>query len=234
MKVVNHSRQEWIFYVYQTDIFNEGFPLAWLVSPLQIPVNNFINFYWAADYQFLMSYTGKLIPGVIVHVNQDKECNPSGKNHTEFTILPIEPSVGQLSEPFKAPSEGALYIKDGPTVPDEKFAVGIGMDGNGTIVKQAKANSMHEFIPPVPPSTYWVAAAKKMRVGTVLDIQTVTRAAKLEFPPNIYSMVATLTQDDTWKITRDQFDTAAGDSTRTTTTTTTNTRTNTTYCCALI
>ena len=200
------------------------------IRPLQIPVNNFINFYWAADYQFLMSYTGKLIPGVIVHVNQDKECNPSGKNHTEFTILPIEPSVGQLSEPFKAPSEGTLYIKDGPTVPDKIFAVGIGMSGNGTIVKQAKANPMHKFIPPVPP-TYWVATAKEMKVGTVLGIQTVTRAAKVEFPPNIYSMVATLTQDDTWKITRDQFgdtNTAAGDSTRTTTTTT-NTRTNTTY-----
>ena len=68
LKVVNHSRQEWIFYVYQTDIFNEGFPLTWLVSLLQIPVNNVINFYWATDYQFLMSDIGKLIPGVIVHV----------------------------------------------------------------------------------------------------------------------------------------------------------------------
>ena len=53
---------------------------------------------------------------------------------------------------LSAPSEGALYIKDGRNVPDEKFAVGTGMSGIGTIVKQAKANLMHKFIPPVPPT----------------------------------------------------------------------------------
>ena len=62
-----------------------------------------------------------------------------------------------------------------------------------------------------------MAAAKEMRVGTVRDPDCLD-GSKVEFPPNIYSMVATLTEDNTWKITIDT-NTAAGDSTTATTTT---------------
>ena len=238
LKVVNRSSREWIFYVYQTIPFNESmFSLAWLISPYKVPVNDTLIFGWpwAVDYQFLWSRIGTLTPGAIVRPNQERECKPSGKNHTEFTVPLIEPpDYGQLSEPFKAPYEGILYIKDGPTVPDEKFAVGIGTNGTGAIVQQAKANLIHEFL---PQPTYWVAAAEEMRVGTVLD-NHVMRAAKLPFSHHIHSVVAILTQDDTWKITTDQFgdtNTSAGDSTTTTTTTTTtNTHTTTYNCCAII
>ena len=229
--IQNRSNSPWIFYVYQTDpdVDKEKiFSLAWFASPYKIAPGNDIGFDWVVDYEFVWSHTGRVKPGVRFRAGGSKDCKPSGANHTNFNTPPD--GAPDLSEPVKKPEEGVLYIHTGNDVPTNTFAVGIGMSGNGTFVQQAEPNLNYQFI---PKPTYWVAAGSKMKVGTILDIQTVTQTAEVDFPRRVYSMVATLTKDNTWKITRENLADIAegGHSTRTTTT---NTRTTTTYCCALI
>lgn len=233
LKVINESNREWTFYVYQKApiIDNENiFSLAWFASPYKVRVDNYVEFYWSIDYEFVWSASGTLKPGVVFRTGGSKACQPGGNNHTEFSA-PQGGAPG-LSEPFKGPKEGILYIKDDSNVPVGTFSVGIGMSGNGTFVQQADANLTHKF---TPTPSYWVAAGDQIKVGTVLDIQTVTKTAEVKFQRGVYSMVAILTDDNTWEIKRaNAADTnvAAGGSTETKTT---NTRTTTTYnCCALI
>ena len=224
LKAVNKSNRDWTFYVYQKapDIVSENvFSLSWLAPLYKIGVNNFKNFYWSVDYEFVWYDSGKLEPGVRFLAGGSQKCNPSGKNHTEFTV-PRNGAPG-LSEPTKEPEKGTLYIETDDTVPTNKFAVGIGMSGNGIFVQQAEPNSIYKFKPTSP--SYWVAADDKMKVGTVLDIKTITNTAEVKFRRHIYNMEATLTEENKWVITDMTGDTD----------TTTNTRTTTIYnCCALI
>ena len=234
LKIVNESNNPWTFYVYQKApdiISDEVFSLAWFASPYKVRVGNYVEFTWAIKYQFVWSATGEVRPEVVFRTGGSKDCKPSGKNHTKF-------EAGQapgLSEPFQAPQEGSLYIENEDNVPVKKFAVGIGMSGNGTFVRQAQPNLTFNF---TPTPTYWVAAGEEEQVGTILNIKTVTRTAQVIFPRNEYSMVATLGSDNKWEIKSagflgaTEFDAAGrGGST---TTTTTNTRTTTYNCCALI
>lgn len=198
LNVVNGSNREWTFYVYQKspDLAEENvFTLAWLVSPYKVRVGDHIKFTWSIDYQFVWSDVGKLEPGIVFDAGGPKACNPEGKNTTHFTV-PHGGGPG-LSEAFKAYDEGTLYIKDGFNVPSDKFSVGIGMKGAGTIVKQAGPNLTHKF---TPTPTYWVAAGNEMQIGTVLDVQTVTKTKEVVFPDNVYEITATLTKENEWKI----------------------------------
>ena len=193
-----------------------------------------MNFFWMPDYEFVWYDSGTLKPGVRFLAGGSQKCNPNGENHTEFTVP--EGGAPGLSEPIKGPEKGTLSINTGEHVPFDKYAVGIGMSGNGTLVQQAQPNLTYKF---TPPPSYWVAATSNYtKVGTVLSIPTIPKIMAIDheviFPRNIYSMVATLGKYNKWEITvmvRDT-NTAAASST---TTTTTNTHTTTTYnCCALI
>lgn len=110
------------------------------------------------------------------------------------------------------------------------------MHGKGTFVRQAQPNLLYKFI---PTPSYWVAAGEEVTVGTVLDIQTITKTAEVKFPYGVFKMKATLNERNNWVIKqlRDEDTVTAavsGTGGSTSTTTTTNTRTTTTYCCALV
>lgn len=236
LKVVNKSRQSWTFCVYQKvpDIVSENvFSLTWLASPYRIGVNSFQNFFWNPDYEFVWYDSGTLEPGVRFLAGGSQKCNPNTENHTEFTVS--EGGEPDLSKPnLVRDQKGTLSIHTGEHIPFDKFAVGIGMSGNGTFVQQAQPNLTYTF--PTPPQSYWVGASNHIKVETVLDIHNIATTAEVKFPYKTYSLVATLDEDNKWDFaTADMTgdtDTIAGSSTRTTTTT--NIRTTTTYCCALI
>ena len=234
LKVVNKSKQSWTFCVYQTGphILSENvLSLAWLVSPYKIGVNSFQNFFWNPDYEFVWYDSGTLKPGVHFLAGGSQKCNPSTENHTEFTVS--EGGEPGLSKPtLLRDQKGTLSIHTGEHVPFDKFAVGIGMSGNGAFVQQAQPNLTYKF---TPPPSYWVGASNHIKVETVLDIRNIATTAEVKFPHKIYSLVVTLDKDNEWDFAiadmTGDTDTIAGGSTRTTTT---NTRTTTTYCCALI
>ena len=195
INVINNGNQPWKFLVYQQPpSITNGLCLAWLTSPYRIAVKDQISFNWNLKYSFVWANTGVVRPGVTFKATGVKDCDPNSKNLTDFTY---ENDTPQLSEPTVGGNPGSLTIKDGNTVPSQTFAVGVGMSGKGTFVVNAGPNLTHIF---TPEPKYFVLAADEVTEGEVMDIETITNPGELEFPPNVYSLTATLKEDNTWSI----------------------------------
>jgi len=189
----NASTQPWIFYVYQKlpAQSNNLFSLAWFASPYLITVGNRITFEWVVDYDFVWGATGAVRPGVTFNAGGEIGCDPVGANTTTFSTQPGP----HLSAAVMAPPSGSLVIKEAADVPNNTFSVGIGMSGTGTHVVQASPNLTHQF---TPTPSYWVAAGTDVKVGTVLDIRTVTQTAEVKFPVNVFTKTLTLNESNVW------------------------------------
>lgn len=195
LTMVNQSSQPWIFYVYQTfpEQTSDIFSLAWLASPYKIVPKAQITFKWEVNYTFLWGQTGVLEPGVSFVAGMSIDADPQAGDTTQFSVTP-GPNLTP-AQPGGAP--GTLTIYDQPDVPNSEFSVGIGMGDAGTFATQAGTNLKHVF---TPTPSYWVAAGIDQQVGTVLDIQTVTQTAPVIYPANVYSLTATLQDNNTWTI----------------------------------
>jgi hypothetical protein len=189
----NESAAAWTFYVYQklpqpvADVFS----LAWFASPFVIVPGNKISFEWQIDYNFVWGATGVVMPGVTFDASGEILADPAGDNTTTFSTQPGP----NLSAAVQAPPSGSLVINDASNVPNNTFSVGIGMSGTGTYVVQAGPNLKHTF---TPTPSYWVAAGSNVKVGTVLNIQTITQTAEAKFPVNVFSLTGTLDQSNKW------------------------------------
>jgi rhizosphere induced protein len=193
MTLQNESAQPWTFYVYQRQPqqSNDLFSLAWFSSPFLITVGSRITFEWDIAYNFVWGATGIVRPGVTFSAGGEIDCDPNGANTTTFSSLPGP----NLSPAVTAPPAGSLVINDARDVPNSTYSVGIGMSGAGTFVVQAGTNLKHQF---TPTPTYWIAAGTDVQVGTVLDIQTITTTAQVQFPPNVFSITRTLNAQNQW------------------------------------
>lgn len=195
LTMVNQSAEPWIFYVYQTfpEQTNDIFSLAWLASPYMIVPKAQITFKWTINYTFLWGQTGVLQPGASFVAGMSIDADPSVGDTTQFSVTP-----GPNLTPAKTGGDlGTLTIYDQSDVPNSQFSVGIGMGDAGTYATQAGTNLKHVF---TPTPSYWVAAGVDQKVGTVLDIQTVTQTAPVVYPANVYSLTATLQDDNTWSV----------------------------------
>ncbi len=195
MTLTNEAAQPWTFFVYQkmpqpsADVFS----MAWFCSPYKLRVGNRIKFTWEIDYNFVWSDTGVLMPGVDFHASGDVDCSPAGANTTEFSLT----DGPGLSTPVKGPPTGSLVINDAANVPNNRYSVGIGMSGTGTYCVQAGTNLKHTF---TPTPSYWIAAGTNVKIGTVLNIDTITQTAEAKFPPAVYDLNCVLQADNTWDI----------------------------------
>lgn len=195
LKLVNNSAQPWTFYVYQklpgqvADVFS----LAWFCSPYVISVGDDITFKWTINYNLFWSQTGVIIPGVTFESKGKKDADPNGENTSTFSLDPGP----NLSVPVEGHPKSSLIIKDADDVPNKKFSVGIGMSGTGTYAVQAGTSLTHTF---TPTPSYWIAAGSNVQIGTVLNIQTIGQTAEAKFPSAVYSLVATLGDNNKWKI----------------------------------
>lgn len=196
MTLKNESAQAWTFYVYQKAPQPSAnvFSLAWFCSPYQIRVGNKIKFTWQIDYNFVWSDTGELIPGVTFEASGVKDCSPSGANVTEFSLN----GGPGFSDPKQGDPKGTLVINDASSVPNNRFSVGIGMSGTGTYVAQAGTNLSHLF---TPTPSYWIAAGTNTKVGSVLNIDTITQNKEAKFDPAVFDLNCVLNQSNTWDIT---------------------------------
>jgi rhizosphere induced protein len=189
----NQSAEAWTFYVYQKPptLTSNIFSLAWFASPFLITPGSQIIFTWDIFYNFIWGNTGTIMPGVTFTAGGTIDADPAGANTTTFSIQPGP----NLSPASQVPPSGSLIINDSNDVPNNEFSVGIGMSGTGTYAVQAGANLTHIF---TPTPSYWVAAGQDVRVGTVLDIQTITTTAEVSFPVNQFNATGTLDQSNTW------------------------------------
>lgn len=194
LKLENNSASPWNFYVYQQMPNQETanvFSTAWFCSPYMIVPKNHITFLWDIDYGFVWGDAGKVGPGVTFVAGGNAPADPQTANTTTFSTLPGP----NLSAPTKGNPQGSLVIKDAPNVPNNKFAVGISMSGAGTFVTSAGPNLTHVL---TPTPTYWIAAGTDVKVGTILDITTVTQNLQAIFPANVISLIYSLDETNTW------------------------------------
>lgn len=193
LTLVNESAQDWTFYVFQKPPKEDAhiFSLAWFSSPDLVGVGTQITFEWEIDYNVMWSRTGEVLPGVTFHASGKKSADPTGANTTIFKTIPAP----GLTDPTKGGSPGTLVIHDEFEVPNLTYAVGIGMSGAGTHVVQAGADLTHHF---TPTPNYWVAAGANVKIGTILDITTVTKAAEAKFGSDVFNIVATLDDQNQW------------------------------------
>ena len=197
----NQSGRDWVFYVYQEmpDQTPTMLSLAWFASPYPIAVDDQIEFQWYISYNFVWGSTGELKPGITYKASGKKDADLRTSNSTTFGYNASGSPT--LSVPTLAPkSEGSLVIQDLDNIPDKRYSVGIGMSGQGTFVEQAGPNLDHFF---TPTPIYSVGAATKRSVGEVLDIKTITRTEKVEFPVSIYAVTMTLNSSYKWEKSED-------------------------------
>lgn len=196
LKLINNSAQSWTFYVYQELPRQEAgiFSLAWFASPYKMRVGTEITFSWEINYNFVWTDTGVLMPGVLFEAQGTVDCDPHGVNTTQFS-MDTGPGLGL---PEQGPPLGSLVINDAANVPNSRFSVGVGMSGVGTHAIQAGTNLRH-ILTPTP--SYWVAAGNDVKIGTVLDIETITQNAEVKFEPNVFDMKCTLGSANTWSVT---------------------------------
>jgi hypothetical protein len=180
--------------IYQTspNIDNPNvMSLAWLTKAAH-PTTN-VKFNWSIDYDFEWAETGELVPGVVFEASQVWAANLTNQNSVRLNYLQGAYTFDNLSQTGE---EGKLYIEESSTIPLKEASVGIGMSGKGTFAVQAQPNLNLVF---TPHPTYWITFGNFIQ-GEVLDITEISNSLQVDFPPNVYTMVATLGQDNTWSV----------------------------------
>lgn len=192
--VVNNSSNPGNACVYQKDP-DLGVPnvmsLAWFAK-YAFPTTT-LRFSWTVDYNFVWSQTGQLVPGVMFTASQSPSANLSTTNQI---TLDYQSGAYDFTNQTQGPEAGTLYIREGPSVPLNQAAVGIGMSGFGTFVVQAQPNLNLTF---TPDPEYWITFGTYSQ-GQVLNIGSITNPAQIVFPPNIFSMTAILDQSNKWSV----------------------------------
>ena len=167
--------------------------LAWFVAP--IAPRSIVTITWNTNYQFVYAKTGILKPGRIFNASGMKECDPTGKNTTHFAVVN---GIPELSDPVAGSASGTLAITEGSDFPLNIYSVGVGMAQNAIFAVNAGPNFKHLFDISTP--SYWIAAMMDVKQGVVLDTETISQMAKLNFTPNVKSLRATYESDNTWTV----------------------------------
>lgn len=183
------------------------FPLAWF-SKYTFPTTTAV-FTWQINFNFVWEQTGELVPGVIFSASQDPGADLSTSNEITLTYDPVNLAYDFIDQ-GPGPRQGSLYINQTGDVPLKQASVGIGMSGAGTFVVQAQPHLQLTF---TPHPRYYVAFGTFTQ-GEVLDIQSLTNIAEVDFPSGVYSMTAVLNADNTWTIATTQSVNAAIATTR--------------------
>jgi hypothetical protein len=171
----------------------EWVSLAWFTKTANPNVN--INFSWTIDYSFQWAQTGVLNQGVIFDASQNFPADLTQNNQITFDSN----DYGYLfSNQVTGGQSGDLTIITSANIPNNESSIGIGMSGSGTFAKQASPNSTYVF---EPHPSYYIAFGT-FETGVVLDTSVQYGASKaLTFPTGVYSLVATLNEDNTWTVT---------------------------------
>lgn len=184
--------------IYQHDPDMDAYDvmsLAWLVKG-SAPTTT-VAFDWTIDYCFAWDEMGELVPGVVFDAAQIWDADPSGitgDNCVTFSML--DGDIYTFEKSRFCGEDGNLYIYGDRSLPVKQAAVGIGMSGSPTYVTPAQPNWQWVY---TPKPMYWITFGT-FEPGEVLDVESISHKAQIHFPPNVYSMTATLNEDNTWTV----------------------------------
>jgi hypothetical protein len=194
VKLINQSASSWNFFLFQQAPNEQSantFSLVWFCSPFIMVPGAYLTFQWTTEHNFVWAVTETIVPGGIFSAGEAISAEPQSANTTTFSTAPGP----NLSTAVAGSPQGSLVINDAATVPNNTFSVGIGMGEVGTIVAAAGPNLLHTFN---PDTTYWIAAGTNVRVGTILDIATVSPNLQVIFPVNVYDVTCVLGANNQW------------------------------------
>jgi hypothetical protein len=163
--------------------------VAWLAKTAA-PTTT-IKFQWSTDYSFYWAETGKLGAGAMLTGSQMWPVDTLNQ-----VTLSHPADYYTFSNQIAGPDPKNYYINQDKSIPANMAAAGLGMAGQATFAVQAQPNFTLIFN---PTPSYFIAFGNYTN-GQVLDPATVPNAAALVFPPNIYSLAATLNANNTWTI----------------------------------
>lgn len=167
------------------------FSTAWRVEAAA--PNTRLAISWNTDFYFFWAKTGQLQPGVIFNAGENALTSLTERNRITVTKVDRDYKFTNQRDGYQ---HGSLTIEaDATTVPNQA-SVGIGLSGAVAYAVQAQPNMTFMFVPRLE---YWVAFGK-FQQGQVLDPSGFS-AMKIDFPPGIFSMNATLNPDNSWTIT---------------------------------
>jgi len=201
LRVVNNSTNAMSVCVFQTMPPEMMTPnimsMAWFAKKLY-PTTT-CRFDWEPTYQFVWDETGELAPGIAF---DSAQCWEAGLSENNAITLHFDGEAYTFQDPTTNPQAlGSLVIQQDGTIPLKQAAVGIGMGGAPTFVVQAQPNMSLIF---TPHPVYWVTFGEYER-GQVLDAEQITNKVQIQFPPNIYSMTATLDAANLWTVRPSEF-----------------------------
>jgi hypothetical protein len=199
LSFLNNSTQTGFACIYQQDpniTDPDVMSLAWF-SKGSYPETK-ITFAWQINYNFVWAQAGLLVPGVIFTASESPAADLSTTN--QITLLYDQDLSSYTFDKQESGAEsGTLYITEDSSIPSKSIdpaAVGIGMAGFGTFVKQATPNWNLNF---TPKPEYWITFGNYCQ-GEVMDISSISNSAQISFPPGVYSMAAVLNADNTWTV----------------------------------
>lgn len=193
LTIVNNSANIGTACLYQTAP-SEGpanaQSLAWFVNSPNPTAP--VTFGWSIDYGFVWGNSGVLQPGKVFGTSQLWRADLTSANHVDF----LRRDGRYMFDHQGAGTPGSLTIREDSSVGRGEAAVGISMSGVGVFAVQA-APDMNVVFTPKP--VYWVTFGSYEQ-GEVLDLAEITNAARIDFPPGVYEMTATLNADGSWTV----------------------------------
>jgi hypothetical protein len=169
-------------------------PLAWLSKYVQ--PNSQAQFSWEQNYSFVAGQSGELRPGAKFNVNQTYNADPVNQNEIS---LSDNGGYLQFSNPTRGYQQNVFSIKTSSGISRQgDVAVGISMSESPVFVSQAQPNMNYNF---QPGNQYFIAFGK-FEQGEVLNVRSISNAAKLEFSQGVSSLKAELNPNNTWSISK--------------------------------
>jgi hypothetical protein len=170
-----------------------SFSLAWLVKP-DDPQSN-VPISWNTNWFFFWAKTGPLAPGIIFNAGEAFPTNYSNNNAITLTKKDLN---YKFIDQRNGNQPGVLSITTDHTIASNQASIGIGMSGSSIVAIQARPNELRQYS---PHPENWILFGD-FQQGQVLDPSKINNAVKVVFPNGIFSMNATLNQDNTWTVTQ--------------------------------
>ncbi len=194
----NNSSLQGNFCVYlkdpQQEIDPNLFTLAWLVRPCCSQTQT--TFTWNVEYGLTWRESGKLGNGKVDFItSQTQVIDPNDAENNSMGITK-ENGAYHFTRGVASYPKGALGIRSDHTIPVEGLTLGITMSGQPAFALPATPNYSFCFEPHLE---YW-AAFGNFVAGEVIDVNTVSSTAKIQFPFGEFERDITFNEDNTWTV----------------------------------
>jgi hypothetical protein len=153
-----------------------------------------VTFGWSRNYQFMWGETGVLRPGVVFSPSQSLDADLTTRNSVTLQYNRGFAFKDQRRDPQ---SVGRLVVTQDPSIPSGTAAVGLGVSGSAAFAFQAQPNMSMNLNLERP--EYWVTFGTYAK-GQLLDRWQITNSARVDFPPGVFRMTATLDGGNNWNV----------------------------------